>query len=261
MNDAEVLQMAGQPDPAVLVEGYDPALYDNYEPVNGYESVVAQAAEIADGMREERTTEEADVVTGGMSWAMNKLRSSQPVRWAAGVLSSAAMIAPAAASGAAHTGGKFERKCAHEILAQPEIEQSFMQYAGKRNQSISLKFGFDNVDRQCDSRFRRVVSAMPRLIRGRHAINMDGPLRGHKFWDSMYFPEGNVRNNRAGETGLVNLNSNHLKIRNWKHGDKADFRLRLQEEDARTGKILRTNVTKHPVTVYRGRAPRSVRNR
>lgn len=259
MSNAEVFQTAGQPAPAVL-EGYDPVFHDSYGPVSGYDSVVEQAAEIADGMGMERTTEEADVMAGGMSRVMNKLHNSRPVRWAVGALSSAAMVAPSVA-GAAHTGGKFERECASHILEQPETAMSFMQFAGKRNQSIFLKFGFDNVPRQCDSRFRRVVSAMPRLIRGNHAINMNGPLRGHRFWDELYYPKGDVRNNRAGETGEVNLNSNHLRVRNWRHGDKADFRLRLQEANARTGKILRTKITKHPVTIYRGRAPRSVRNR
>ncbi len=145
MSDIEMLNPTHQPIQAAVE--YSPMPDDCYGPV------AEQAVEIADGMGGERMAEEADVMAGGMSWAMNKLRNTRPARWAAGVLSSAAILAPGVAS-ASHTGGKLERECASEILTEPTIETAFMQNAGKPNQLVFAKFAFDGVKKECDSRFK-----------------------------------------------------------------------------------------------------------
>lgn len=225
-------------------------------------TITEYADEIAGEVSAERIAQESEITMGGMGGVMGGARRSRAIRWVAGLASTVALLAPAAVAAAPKHTGRLERKCAAKILEGPTIEASFMQNAGKRNQAIFLKLGFGEVPKKCDRRFRRAASAMPRLIKGHKPINMDGPFHGNKFWDQVYAPPASAKSNRAGEGGLINLNSSHLKIRTWRPGNKVDFRLRLQEEDRKTGQILRTKIKKYPIDqIYRGEAPKSVQQR
>ena len=143
---------------------------------------------------------------------------------------------------------KMARFCAPFILKRPTITQNVMLHPGKRNQYISLQFQLDNVPRVCDPQERRVVSANTQLVSGGHSINMDGPLHG-KSWQPAYYFDNGTHNNRAGKGGLSNLNSNNLKVRYYKHGDKVRYAIRLQEEDVKTGTVEKTRIYRGPIEV------------
>lgn len=152
------------------------------------------------------------------------------------------LLGTASPVSSAADGGGLKERCAADIFKQPQILNSEMRLAGKKAQSIFIKLGFAAVDPTCDGHFLRMASVLPQLVRHGQVIN-ENP----SWMPILTRKNGNEKT----KDSLLDFNSANQPQRYWRPGDKAQFRLRIQELNLAGNKIVKASIKTFPIKVKR----------